>query len=157
MTYKEFNKIAEQIGDGGKCEVCIDGTHIQDALLTSQDSVSGSFKKEWYILQNKKSGFSAKDKKGYKYSWIVGGNLTAEEISYIRPVSPKKTEKKATKPVWGVSIDGTVTIFTSIQKRDEFLLRAIPSFRERSSIFTFRITDYYKVVSKPVFALEEVK
>ena len=94
MIYKDFLKIAKKIGDGGRCEVSIDGVETRDAMLSRQDSKDGSLKNKWFILQDIVDGRYAKDKKCYKHSYIVMEYCDCYAIDYIRPLAKKATLKK---------------------------------------------------------------
>lgn len=89
MDYKDFLKIAKKIGDGGKCEVSIYGRKTKNAMLSRQDSKNGTFKNEWFILQNIFDGVDVKDEKGYRFSFIVTEDANCHAIDYLRPLAKK--------------------------------------------------------------------
>lgn len=95
MTYKDFLKQAKLIGDGGLCEVSIDGRVDTQVMLTKQNSCGGFIKNKWFILQDVFDGIEAKDKKGYRYSYVVLGDSISSHLDFIRPL---KKNKRGTSP-----------------------------------------------------------
>lgn len=65
-------------GDRVKCT--IDGTDIDDAKISIDKD--GTI----FICQNKKDGWKAEDRLGYKYSWILDEEFEDRNVTNLRPV-----------------------------------------------------------------------
>lgn len=80
MKLKEFKIKAKKIGVGKKIK-----TKIQTIKKTFviEEAVLQKEKNTWYICQNIVEGTPCNDKLGYKYSFIVRNNFSAQAIKYI--------------------------------------------------------------------------
>jgi len=155
MIYKDFLKIAKKIGDGGKCEVSIDGKKTKNAMLSRKDSEYGLFKNEWFILQNIVNWINAKDKKGYKYPYIILDNTTSDRIDYIRPLAKKAPQNKTTKSEkkdWILIKDFSPQNLCTKKECDDTIRKNL-----NMNLYALRISEKYKVVRTNDFTLEEVK
>lgn len=75
---------------GKKITCKIQNTYIDDAEITKDGNI-------FFILQNKKDGSCAYDKKGYKYSWVVDYGSSSE----LRTFQVKDIKlKQNSYPIW---------------------------------------------------------
>lgn len=65
-------------GEYVKCT--IDGTEIDDARISIEKDGTP------FICQNKKDGWKAEDRLGYKYSWILDEEFEDRNVTNLRPV-----------------------------------------------------------------------
>lgn len=156
MNYKDFLKIAKKIGDGGKCEVSIYGRKTKNAMLSRQDSKNGTFKNEWFILQNIFDGVDAKDEKGYRFSFIVTEDANCHAIDCLRPLAKKAPQKKTAKPdkkEWILTLSELEPEKVYTKKKRDDKIRKNPNM----NLYAIRISKKYKVVRSNDFTLEEIK
>lgn len=75
---------------GKKITCKIQNTYIDDAEITKNGNI-------FFILQNLKDGNEARNKKGYKYSWVVDYGSSSE----LRTLQVKDIKlKQNSYPIW---------------------------------------------------------
>lgn len=86
MLYKDFLSAVSGLKTGDFVRCSIEGTVIKDAKLSFEDDTFIYQNRKVFICQNIKNGDTAKDLQGYKFSWIINGNYSAETIDFIKPL-----------------------------------------------------------------------